>query len=422
METPWSPPPRQGLRLPVWLVAPLLVIALVVGAFGGRWYTRSYEGICPETRTVCQSFAKFWTAWNIAEDNFVDPAAVDSKKMIDGAITGMLDSLGDTGHTRYLSAEAAKAERESLSGKFEGIGAYLQQRDGQIVLQPIDGSPAAKAGLHTGDTLLKVDGAAVEGLSTSEVAAKVRGPKGTKVTLTVRHEGAELPSDITVTRDEIKTPSTLWQMLPNQVALVRLTQFSQPSAEEMKEALTQAKQQGAKALILDLRDNPGGLVDELVQIAGYFMPKGTTVLLEQERDGQRSPYKTSADPILPDLPLAVLVNNYSASSAEILAGSLQENGRARVIGTPTYGTATVLRSFSLGGGAEMRLGTTQWLTPKGEVVRGKGIAPDEVVPLPPQTLPLSPAEAAKLTEQALLESQDVQLSRAFKEVTSLAAR
>ncbi|GAB4193007.1 MAG: S41 family peptidase [Roseiflexaceae bacterium] len=421
MDAPMYSPPR--FRLPIWVVLPLLLLTLVVGVAGGRWYARAYDGVCPEGEQVCQDFSKFWTAWQVAEDNFVDPNAIDPQKMTDGAITGMLDSLGDEGHTRYLPAEAAKAERESLSGRFEGIGAYITERDGQVLLQPIDGSPAELAGLRTGDVLLRVNGETIEGMSTAEIAAKVRGPKDTSVTLTVLHEAADLPVDITVTRDEITTPSTLWQMLPNKVAMVRLTQFSEPSAEDMRKALTELQQQGAQAVILDLRNNPGGLVVELVEIAGMFLPKGSTVLLEQDRSGDKTPYTTDTDPVLANLPVVVLVNNYSASSAEILAGSLQENGRAKVLGTPTFGTATVLRSFDLGGGAEMRLGTTQWLTPKGEVVRGKGITPDEIVSLPPQAAPLSPREASQLSEQALLEGEDTQLARALQVIqTTLAGR
>jgi carboxyl-terminal processing protease len=184
----------------------------------------------------------------------------------------------------------------------------------------------------------------------------------------------------------------------------------------MKKALNEAKQQGAKGLILDLRNNPGGLVNELVDIAGEFLPANSTVLLEQNRSGERTPYKTQGAPVAPDLPLAVLVNHNTASSAEILAAALKENNRATVIGVPTFGTATVLRAFSLGGGAELRLGTTQWLTPNGEIVRNKGIDPSKVVELPANVTPLSPVDAAQLSATQLQQSDDTQLSAAYTTV------
>jgi carboxyl-terminal processing protease len=175
-------------------------------------------------------------------------------------------------------------------------------------------------------------------------------------------------------------------------------------------------------VVLDLRNNPGGLVQELVGIASQFLPKDTTVLLEQNREGERTPYKTDEGGVALDIPLVVLVNNNSASSAEILAGALKDAGRAKVIGVPTFGTATVLRTYDLNDGAQVRIGTTQWLTPKGEVVRGQGIQPDELVELPPDVAPLSPAEAALLDTPTLLRSQDVQLVRAIEQLKAIAVK
>lgn len=211
-------------------------------------------------------------------------------------------------------------------------------------------------------------------------------------------------------------------MLPDQVALLHLNQFAERSSDEVKQALTDARAQGAKSIVLDLRNNPGGYVNELVGVASQFLPADTTVLLEQDRNGSRTPYKANAGGIATDLPLVVLVNNNSASSAEILAGALKDAGRARLIGEPTFGTATVLRTFNLNGGAQVRIGTTQWLTPKGQVVRGKGIQPDEVVALAPDVVPLTPSNAAKLDAQALLHSDDVQLVRALEVLKTVAGK
>jgi carboxyl-terminal processing protease len=415
----------MGFQLPIWLVVPLLGLTLVLGLgggyFGSLWLKSSYP--CPLSEQACANFENFWKTWDLVNQNFVDPKAIDPQKMTDGAIEGMLDSLDDRGHTIYLSPEAARAARESLDGRFEGIGAYIDVRDSQpLIVQPIEGSPAERAGLRPGDLILKVNGEDVRGVTVEELRSKVRGPKGTSVTLTIKHEGEDLPIDVNVTREEINVPSVSWRMLADKVALVHLNQFASRSSDEMKKALTDAQAQGATAIVLDLRNNPGGLVNELVAVASQFLPADTTVLLEQNRAGERDPYKTREGGVATTIPLVVLVNNNSASSAEILAGAHKDPGRAKVICVPTYGTATLLRTYDLDGGAQVRIGTTQWLTPKGEVVRGKGIQPDELVDLPPGVTPLSPAEAARLDVQALLQSKDTQLVRAIQELKAIAAK
>jgi carboxyl-terminal processing protease len=403
----------------------MLGLTLMLGLGGGYVGTLWFKSpsLCPEAPEVCVNFENFWKTWDLARDEYVDPSAVDPKKMIDGAIEGMLDTLGDNGHTRYLAPEVAREEREELSGRFEGIGAYIDVKDGQpLIVQPIEGSPAERAGLRPNDIILKIDGDEVHGISIAQLRNKVRGPKGTNVTLTVQHAGEPQPVDVTITRDEIKTPSVTWRLLPNQVALLHLNQFAEHSSDEIKQALTDARAQGARSMVLDLRNNPGGYVNELVGVASQFLPADTTVLLEQDRAGEQTPYKTSPGGVATDLPLVVLVNNNSASSAEILAGALKDAGRARLIGEPTFGTATVLRTFNLNDGAQVRIGTTQWLTPKGQVVRGKGIQPDEVIMLAPDVVPLTPTNAAKLDAQALLRSDDVQLVRALEVLKGTAGK
>lgn len=395
----------------------MVLLVLMFGFGAGYFFTTRATGACTESGQVCQNFATFWRVWDIVQNNYVDPSAVKPQNMINGAIEGMLDSLGDQGHTRYLPPDVAQAEAESLAGKFQGIGAYIDVQNNQpIIVRPIEGSPAEAAGIKPGDLILKVDGEDVYGITVDELRNKVRGPEGTEVKLTLRHDGQQAPYEVNVKRAEIIVPSVSWRMLPNNIALIQLSQFSDPSSEAMKKALNEAKQQGAKGLILDLRNNPGGLVNELVDIAGEFLPANSTVLLEQNRSGERTPYKTQGAPVAPDLPLAVLVNHNTASSAEILAAALKENNRATVIGVPTFGTATVLRAFSLGGGAELRLGTTQWLTPNGEIVRNKGIDPSKVVELPANVTPLSPVDAAQLSATQLQQSDDTQLSAAYTTV------
>lgn len=401
---------------------PILGLTLALGLGGGYFSALRLTSPCPQSQEVCSSFANFWKAWDLASTYYVDPSAIQPQKMIDGAISGMLDSLGDRNHTRYLPPDIASREREALSGRFEGIGAYLAVRDGQpLITQPIEGSPAERAGLRSGDLILKVNGEDVRGATVDEVRTRVIGPKGTTVTLTIQHEGENLPIDVSITREEIDFPSVTWRKLADNVALVRLTQFTERSTDEMTRALTDAKAQGATAIVLDLRNNNGGLVSTLIGVASQFLPPDTTVLLEQDRSGDRKPYKTGEGGLAIDTPLVVLVNDNTASAGEILAGALQDAGRARVIGLPTFGTATVLRTFDLNGGAQVRIGTTQWLTPKGSVVRDKGITPDEIVTLAPDVTPLTPAEAARLDAPALLKSEDTQLARGIKIVEDILA-
>lgn len=411
------------VTIPIWLALPALALMLAVGLGGGYLAALQLTTPCPLDRQECAAFANFWRAWDLAEDNFVDPTALDPQKMTDGAISGMLDSLGDTGHTRYLSAEDAQSERESLSGRFEGIGAYIDVVNGQpIIVQPIEGSPAERAGLRPNDRIMQVDGEDVRGVTVEELRTMVRGPRNTSVTLTVIHDGEAAPVDISIVREEIALKSVSWRMLPGSVALVQVNRFAEQTGEEFAQARRELEAQGARAVVLDLRNNPGGLVSELVDVAGQLLPPESTVLLEQERDGSRSPYKTARDGSPLALPLVVMVNENSASAAEILAGAIKENGRGRVIGAPTFGTATVLRPFDLPGGAQLRIGTSEWLTPKGEEVRGVGIQPDELVALPAGSAPLTPREAAELSEQALRTGEDAQLARALQLVDELAGR
>lgn len=372
---------------------------------------------CPESPEVCAQFEVFWQSWDIASNRFVDAEAVDPQRMTEGAINGMLDSLGDRGHTRYLSAEDARRWAESLAGEFEGIGAYIDVRDGQtIIVAPIEGSPAEQAGLQPDDAILRVDGVSTDGWSIEELSTRVRGPRGTSVTLTIGRAGQFEPFDVTITRANIEVPNVTWRMLPDSVALIRLNSFGARAADEMQQALTEAQAQGAQALVFDLRYNPGGLVNEAIAIAGQFLPPDTTVLLEEDRNGNRTPSKTTGAGVARDIPMVVLVDQNTASSAEILSGALQDAGRARVVGVTTVGTGTVLRTYNIQGGGQLLLGTTQWLTPSGRLIRQQGITPDVIVALPPGGQPLSPANAARLSAEALRESEDAQLLEALRQL------
>jgi carboxyl-terminal processing protease len=231
--------------------------------------------------------------------------------------------------------------------------------------------------------------------------------------LTVIHPGETAPVDIEVVRDTIEIPSVSWVMLPDNVAFVRLNSFAERSAAELEEALIEAQEQGATTLVFDMRDNPGGLVKEAIGVASQFLPSGTTVLVEETRDDERNATRTDFAGAAQDIPMVVLVNFNTASSAEIVSGALQDAGRAQVIGVPTVGTGTVLSTYRLDDGAQLLLGTAQWLTPDGRVIRNQGITPDVEVMLPLDAQQLAPSTVREMSAEDLMQSEDVQLLEAL---------
>jgi carboxyl-terminal processing protease len=397
------------------MVTILMALTLALGS--GVGYVRGAEnrtGNCTESAEVCAKFSNFWEVWNLAEDKFVDKKAIKPDEMISGAINGMLDSLGDQGHTRYLTSDQNKRFGESLQGSYEGIGAYVDVQSGfPIIVSPIEGSPAEKAGVLPGDVIVRIDGQSSEGLTVDEVVNRIKGPKGTQVRLQLRHSGEETPVDVTITRASVTVPIVTWRMLPGNVAHVRLSQFAENADKELRKALDDARAQGARALIMDVRDNPGGLVDQAVGVTSMFVPKGKPVLLEAKRDGSTEAYRSEENNPILDLPMVVLINSGSASAAEIFTGALQDYSRATVIGVPTAGTGTVLSTLRLDDGSAVLLGTAQWQTPKGRYLRREGVSPDITVGLPAGVRPLTPSIAKRLSPDELQKYADLQLQRAL---------
>lgn len=406
------------LRLPMWFILPLFALISVVAVAIGYVAALQLTTPCTLSKAECTKITRLYEAWQIVSEEYVDASVPTPDTLIDGAISGMVDSLGDTGHSRYISPKDAASEREALRGSFEGIGAYLTERDGMVIIAaPIDGAPADRAGIRPGDRILSVDGVDTRSDSVTQLQSKVRGPSGTSVTLEVLHEDGVIET-IRIERATIDIPAVSWKMLPGDVAHLHFNQFSLQADDDMRQALTEISQANAKALILDLRNNPGGYVDQLMRVAAQFVPKETVILIEEDRAGQRTPYATDRTGVAQNIPMIILVNGNTASAGEILAGALQHAGRAKIIGEPTFGTATVLRPFDLDEGASIRLGTTQWLTPDGEVVRGKGITPDTTIILRNWSDIVSPREAAQMSDTELRASVDTQLSAAYTTLTA----
>lgn len=387
----------------------ILLLATALGAYAfGR--SQSPAALEEEDR---ESLALYAEALDTVRDDYVDQEAIDPKKQTYGAIEGMLDALGDEGHTRFLTPEERERTREGLSGTYEGIGIEVEHKDDKVVVvAPIEDSPADRAGVEAGDVVVAVDGKRARDEDLSEVVEKIRGPEGTDVKLTVLRGGKERMFDLE--RAEIEVPVVSWTLIPgSDVAHVRLASFSNDSAEKLREAFEEGRAAGARHFVLDLRNNPGGSLDQAVEMAGDFLEPGSVVYVRKNSSGEREEIKIEDGAEPTAAPMAVLVNRGTASSAEILAGALRDNDRATVIGKTTFGTGTVLSEFVLRDGSAILLGVAEWLTPDGDFIRETGIAPDVEVSLEEGAEPLTPSEARNLSREKILE-RDAQLRRAFE--------
>ena len=301
-----------------------------------------------------------------------------------------------------------------MQGAFEGIGAQVQSKDGRVVIvAPFDGSPAQKAGLRAGDAILKVNGNDMTGLSLEQVVGQILGPAGSQVTVTILKATTGQTVELTLTRARITVNNVTWQKLPGTtIAHLRIAGFSDAVSRNLRQALSEMQQQGVTGIILDLRNNPGGLLSEAVGTTSQFLSSGD-VLLEKDAQGTVTHVNVHSGGAATAIPLVVLVNNGSASASEIVAGALQDAKRATLIGDTTFGTGTVLQEFSLSDGSALMLAIQEWLTPNGRVIWHKGITPDQTVTVPATANTLTPESERDLTAAQLQASDDQQLLRAL---------
>lgn len=403
----------------------LIAAALILVGFGAgitvdrvAWGGGSGAG-ASSSFTDSKEFQVLQETWDLVHDQYVEGAQVSDQELIYGASRGMIDSLGDTGHSRFLDPQEAQDFEASLKGEVIGIGVYVDFQTGQpVVITPIDGSPADIAGIKPGDIIFEIDGTNTEGLEPAQVGQMLRGAEGSTVTVRVEREGQDQPLDFNLKRARVKVEPVTWGMLPNGVAHIRLIEFSTGATDGIKEAIKQARAAGATGIVLDLRDNPGGLVFEAIGVASEFLPEGTVIYQEQERDGEVVKKKTVGGEDAIDLPMAVLINENTASAAEIIAGALHDNNRAVLIGERTFGTGTVLSPFQLSDGSVALIGVSLWLTADGDQIWKVGVAPDEEVDLPSGVYPARPAEDQDRTAAELKSTDDSQLQAGYDEVAS----
>jgi carboxyl-terminal processing protease len=359
-------------------------------------------------------------AWDTIHKNYVEASQLDDQALAYGAIDGMTNAVGDTGHTTFLTPEERASENSALSGSYVGIGAVVDTTpDGlPLIVGVFRGSPADKAGLKAGDIMLAVDGTSTVGEDLDHVISRVRGKAGTAVVLTIQ-SGADGPTrDVRIIRADVQIEPVSWAMAPGtKTAVLRLEQFSSGATPKLKAALEELQAAGADRLIFDLRGNPGGYVNEAVAIASQFIASGN-VYMERNAQGQEKATPVTPGGVAVDVPLVVLVDQGTASAAEIVAGAIQDAGRASIIGEKTFGTGTVLGEFPLSDGSALRIGTVEWLTPKGRVIWHEGIAPDVVVARPTGVAPVVPDDLRSMSAADLKALKDPQLKKALELVVS----
>jgi carboxyl-terminal processing protease len=391
-----------------WIVVLVcaFLIVFVAGIGTGMVVQARNSTVLVVSRDSIPEFKLVEDAWNITRDKYVDQTATTPKTLAYGTIAGMVHSLGDTGHSTFLTPDEVKQINQEEQGAIHGIGAEVQEKDGQvIVVAPLDGSPAQKAGIRPGDAILKVNGRVVTGVS--QAVGLILGPVGTSVTLTIQ-DSSGVTRDIAIVRAVIELVDVRWHQLPgSSIVHLRISSFPSGASKQLDSALAAIKAQGTTGLILDLRNNPGGLLDEAVSVASRFLPNGNVLLLK-DSSGKVTPIPVQRGVTVTDLPTVVLVNQGTASGAEIVAGALKDAGRARVIGETTFGTGTVLSQFSLSDGSALVLAIQEWLTPSGRTTWHVGLTPDVTVALAAGVSPLIPESEQGLTNAQLKGSGDQQ--------------
>ncbi|HAL62649.1 MAG TPA: hypothetical protein DCP08_09630 [Chloroflexi bacterium] len=347
-------------------------------------------------------FALYWEAWNLVEENFYGELP-DAQTQTYGSIRGMLAALGDP-NTFFIEPPDREIEEAQFQGRYGGIGAEYTMKHGYlVVVTPFRDSPASRAGIRPGDIIVAVDGTEIFGLSQNEAVLLIRGPVGSKVELTIRREGELEPLILQLTREEIRPPTVTWELKEEGIGCVNLSFFGERTNEELRHALTQLQSQGATSLILDLRNNPGGLIEAAVDVASQFIDTGV-ILYQRDAEGNDQPFPAKKGGLATETPIAVLVNGGTASAAEIVAGALSDHQRAVVIGEKTFGKGSVQTVRELSDHSSIHVTTAHWLTPQGQEIEGAGLIPDLEVPL---------------TQEDIENQRDPQLDRALAYLRSL---
>ena len=395
---------RPGKRVTKAFLA-AAVLAVLTLSLGGTSASKAAD-----PSATYEQLKLFTDVLAIIQNQYVDET--EPREVIYGAIRGMLKALDP--HSAFLDPESYREMQVETSGSFGGLGIEITMRDDQLtVVAPIEGTPAHRAGIQPGDKIVKIEGLPTKDMSLVDAVKKMRGPKGTKVTITILREGAKELQDVTVTREIIQVQSVKTQEIEPGLGYIRIRQFQERTARDLVAGIEKFEKTGRFAgLIVDFRNNPGGLLSSAVEVSEEFLGDGKLVVYTEGRvRNQNMRFVAHAKHPVTDVPIVVLVNQGSASASEIVAGAIQDHGRGVVLGTQTFGKGSVQTIISLPDGSGLRLTTAKYFTPKGRSIHGKGITPDIVVEPPkedptvkPPSLPASEAEQQK---------RDIQLQRAL---------
>jgi carboxyl-terminal processing protease len=389
-----------------------LIFVFLTGVAADRYFLAGPDPQDPAASVP--NFPLVQEAWDMINRVYVDRSALQSKALTYGAISGMVNALGDTGHSTFLTPEMVRDEKSFMQGEYVGVGIQIEMKNGQVVIvAPLDNSPAERAGVRPGEQIVKVNGESTAEATIDQVVQHIVGPAGTSVVLTLFDPRSQSTTDVTLTRARIAVENVSWQPIPGfPYADIRIAAFSSGVSRELENALQQIQAQKYAGAILDLRNDPGGELAEAVGVASQFLKAGN-VLLEKDSKGV-----THAIPIRPDgaalsIPLVVLINGGTASAAEIVAGAIQDAKRAPLVGETTFGTGTVLQLFRLSDGSELMLATREWLTPLGRTIWHKGIAPDISLVLPTGADLVTPQLMKQMTEAQMKSNGDLQVLKAI---------
>lgn len=353
----------------------LIVAIVALASFSfGSWTATSN---CPKLPPADVDMALFWQAWHAVEDNFVDKDQIDRQKMVYGAISGMVAALEDP-YTAFFNPEDSKKFLEDTSGSFEGVGMEIGIRKNQLhVIAPLENSPAKAADLRPGDAIVQIDGKPTAGITTDEAVNLIRGPKGTQVVLTIFREDWNKTQDFAITRDVIKVPSLKWEIKEDNIAHIQFYQFTEKASQDFRAAAVDIINSPANAIVLDLRNNPGGYLSVAQDVAGWFLDKGQVIIRENFGEGKpETVHKSSGPALLKKYPIVVLINEGSASASEIVAGALRDNRRVQLIGKQSFGKGSVQQLVPLAQNSSLKVTIAKWLTPNGDQISEKGLSPD----------------------------------------------
>lgn len=358
----------------------MMVVALILATAGLTVFALTFgeekavEVNSPERR----EFQKLYSAYDEIQSKYYED--VDTEQLVNGAINGMVDSLGDP-YSDYMNEEEAAQFMEGISSSFQGIGAEVQERNGYItVVSPIKNSPAEKAGVLPNDQIIAVDGESIQGFSTTEAVMLIRGEKGTEVTLTIVRGESQDPIDVTIVRDEIPIETVYSEMIGDNVAHIQITSFSRETYNELLTAIEEMENEGMEAMVIDVRQNPGGLLESALEISNLFIDEGKG-MFEVEAKGQEPEIYLATEGDKIRIPVTLLIDGGSASASEILAGAMSESADIQLVGEKTFGKGTVQTANDLADGSNLKFTTARWLTPDGNWIHEKGIQPDVEVAL-----------------------------------------